>query len=192
MCQCVCISTKPHSQERTIFLLVAMAKFLIFVSLVTVFFLFSEANATAPRRALSSADTIAAFLVPQNTVRAKLGLPPLQWSNNLVKFAKSYANQRRGDCALIHSTSNYGENLFWGKGNQWTISDAIAAWAAEQAYYTYSTNTCSPGADCTHYTQMVWRTTQRVGCVKIICNSGDTFIICNYDPHGNVIGSRPY
>ncbi|KAJ0986366.1 hypothetical protein J5N97_004722 [Dioscorea zingiberensis] len=140
-----------------------MANILTFVSLVIIFFIFSEANATAPRRALSSADTITAFLNPQNAVRAKLRLPPLQWSNKLVTFAKWYANQRRGDCALIHSTSDYGENLFWGQGNRWKISDAIAAWAAEQTYYNYGANTCSPGADCTHYTQMVWRTTTRVG-----------------------------
>lgn len=103
-----------------------------------------------------------------------------------------YANQRRGDCALIHSTADFGENLFWGGGKRWKPANAVAAWAAEGAHYDYSTNSCSAGDDCLHYTQLVWRTTVKVGCAQIVCNSGDTFIACEYYPHGNVIGQKPY
>ncbi|KAI6681141.1 hypothetical protein NL676_035022 [Syzygium grande] len=116
----------------------------------------------------------------------------LQWSEALASHASWWAHQRRGDCALVHSSNDYGENLFWGGGHAWRPRDAVAAWAAEGPYYDYGTNTCAPNRDCTHYTQVVWRQSLRVGCARVICVNGDTFITCNYDPHGNVIGQRPY
>ncbi|KAJ8494044.1 hypothetical protein OPV22_015765 [Ensete ventricosum] len=134
----------------------------------------------------------AAFLVPHNELRRRTGVPPLQWSTQLADVALQYANQRKRDCALVHSTLTYGENIFWGQGKSWTIGAVVAAWAAEQRSYDYRTNTCSRNADCSHYTQMVWKTTQRVGCARIFCDSGDTYAVCEYDPHGNVIGTRPY
>lgn len=151
-------------------------------------------EAASPGRALgsTSSTTVAQYLDPQNAVRKQLGLAPLRWSGGLAKYAKWYANQRRKDCAMVHSALNYGENLFWGQGRRWKIADAVAAWAAEKPYYDYEKNACVGGADCYHYTQMVWRNTQSVGCARIACGSGDTYIACEYDPHGNVIGQRPY
>ncbi|XP_030441730.1 pathogenesis-related protein PRB1-3-like [Syzygium oleosum] len=170
---------------------------LIFVLTFSSVLVLSGADATlttAPRRTtrVSSALAITQYISSHNAVRAKHNLPALQWNTSLANFAKWYANQRRGDCALIHSTSDYGENIFWGQGKRWTPKDAVAAWAAVEAYFNYNSNTCMAGKDCSHYTQLVWRTTQKVGCAQIVCNSGDTFITCEYSPHGNVIGERPY
>ncbi|KAK2992534.1 hypothetical protein RJ640_004308 [Escallonia rubra] len=136
--------------------------------------------------------TITQLLNAHNAVRARHRLPPLKWNAKLAKYAKFYANKRRGDCALVHSDSNYGENIFWGKGNGWKPADAVAAWAAQEAYYNYKSNTCMAGKDCLHYTQVVWRSTQSVGCAKIKCGNGDTHVVCEYYPHGNTIGQRPY
>ncbi|XP_030448783.1 pathogenesis-related protein 1 [Syzygium oleosum] len=153
----------------------------------------SLAFSVPSRRLLATSSTvIRQYLAPHNAVRSKLGLPPLQWSEALASYASWWAHQRRGDCALIHSSSDYGENLFWGGGHAWRPRDAVAAWAAEGPYYDYGTNTCAPNRDCTHYTQVVWRQSLRIGCARVICVNGDTFITCNYDPHGNVIGQRPY
>lgn len=148
-----------------------------------------------PRRTLSATtpqNIIQQYLQPHNRVRAQLGLKPFQWSEKLANFANSWGNQRRTDCTLIQSNSNYGENIFWGSGRNWTPSDAVAAWASEKRYYDRKNNRCANNQDCLHYTQMVWKQSSSVGCAKVICNSGDTFITCNYDPHGNVIGQRPY
>ncbi|OVA12430.1 Allergen V5/Tpx-1-related [Macleaya cordata] len=135
---------------------------------------------------------ITQFLTAHNKVRTKHGLPKLKWNSRLANYAKWYGNQRRGDCALIHSTANYGENIFWGKGKRWKPADAVAAWAAQEAYYNYRTNTCMANKECLHYTQLVWKNTRTFGCAQMRCKSGDTFIICEYDPHGNVMGQRPY
>lgn len=132
------------------------------------------------------------FLDGHNAARRAVGVPTLAWDPSLANYARLYSNQRRKDCKLVHSPGYaYGETLFWGKGKKWSAKDAVSAWVAEKKWYRYSDNSCS-GQQCSHYTQVVWRTTKYVGCAKIICTSGDTFMACEYYPPGNYIGQRPY
>ncbi|KAI8552410.1 hypothetical protein RHMOL_Rhmol06G0264600 [Rhododendron molle] len=167
---------------------------LLFITLLFPLLIHPSESTAVPHRSTKSDPAVvdAEFLQGHNTVRASHNLPPLSWSIEMVYYAKWWAKQRRTDCALEHSTLDYGENLFWGQGREWTATQAVAAWAAEEAYYDYATNTCMPDRDCTHYTQMVWRTTTSVGCAKIKCLNGYTYVVCEYDPHGNIIGEWPY
>ncbi|XP_057953044.1 pathogenesis-related protein PRB1-2-like [Malania oleifera] len=134
------------------------------------------------------------FLQLHNEARRAVGVRPLQWDATLEAFAQNYAQQRFGDCALIHSGGPYGENIYVGYGEGFT--DAAAAmkyWVDEKNYYNYDSNTCAIGRECLHYTQIVWRNTHRVGCGRSPCSDGSSvFITCNYDPPGNVAGQRPY
>ncbi|KAL6539639.1 hypothetical protein OROHE_011410 [Orobanche hederae] len=133
------------------------------------------------------------FLGIQNAARKVLGLRPLRWSPKLARYARSYAYERRGDCALEHSHGPYGENIFWGSGDGWTPAQASAAWVAERLAYNYWSNSCAVGQQCGHYTQIVWRDTRKVGCARVVCGGGKGVIMtCNYDPPGNYIGERPY
>ncbi|WOG96849.1 hypothetical protein DCAR_0416187 [Daucus carota subsp. sativus] len=136
------------------------------------------------------------FLFAHNIVRAAKWEWPLTWDNELEKYAKWWADQRQGDCELRHSFPEYefklGENIYWGSGSDWKPSDAVRAWAEEEKYYEYATNSCAEGQQCGHYTQIVWKTTRRVGCARVVCDSGDVFMTCNYDPVGNYVGVRPY
>ncbi|XP_022135282.1 pathogenesis-related protein PR-1-like [Momordica charantia] len=133
------------------------------------------------------------FLAPHNAARYALRLAPLVWDAKLARYAQSYANKRRGDCALRHSGGPYGENIFWGSGNAWTPAQAVADWVSERQWYSYWANSCVEGELCGHYTQIVWRSTRRIGCARVTCNAGGgVFITCNYDPPGNYIGERPY
>ncbi len=65
------------------------------------------------------------------------------------------------------------------------------AWGNEKPDYFYAKNKCKPRKMCGHYTQIVWKTTKKVGCAKIICDEMDVWV-CNYDPPGNWIGQKPY
>lgn len=136
------------------------------------------------------------FLFANNLVRAKKGELPLAYDLQLDKYANWWAGQRKTDCKLQHSFPEdgfqLGENIFWGSGSTWTPTDAVKVWADEEKYYDYSTNTCVVGQMCGHYTQIVWSATRRIGCARVICDNGDVFITCNYDPPGNYIGQRPY
>ncbi|XP_008805422.2 pathogenesis-related protein PR-1-like [Phoenix dactylifera] len=134
------------------------------------------------------------FLGPHNTARSALRLRPLIWDPRLARYAERYANRRRGDCALVHSAGPYGENIFWGSGSGWTPAQAVAAWVSERQWYRYGSNSCAGGWEkCGHYTQIVWRTTRRLGCARVNCAGGrGVFIVCDYHPPGNFVGERPY
>ncbi|KAL5699285.1 hypothetical protein ACHQM5_030213 [Ranunculus cassubicifolius] len=136
------------------------------------------------------------FLFAHNLIRAtKLELP-LMWDSQLENYARWWAGIRKSDCKAMHSfpENNFklGENIYWGSGTTWTPTDAVMAWADEAKYYHYWTNSCDSGEVCGHYTQLVWRNTRRVGCARVICDDGDVFMSCNYDPVGNYVGQRPY
>ncbi|KAB2085900.1 hypothetical protein ES319_A05G428100v1 [Gossypium barbadense] len=133
------------------------------------------------------------FMAPQNAARAANRMPPLVWDERLAHYAQWYANQRHEDCALRHSNGPYGENIFWGGGDGWIPADAVAAWVSESKWYNYWSNSCAGGQECGHYTQIVWSSTKRVGCARVVCDGGKgVFMTCNYDPPRNFIGERPY
>lgn len=131
------------------------------------------------------------YVNAHNPARTQVGVGPMTWNTTLATYAQNYANQRIGDCNLIHSTGDYGENLAKGYGSTFTGTDAVNLWIAEKPYYNYYSNDCV-GGECLHYTQVVWRNSVRVGCARVQCNNGWWFVICNYDPPGNYVGQRPY
>ena len=113
------------------------------------------------------------------------------------------AATRKGDCNLQHSGGPYGESIFWGSaGANWTAANAVASWASEKQFYNCSDGSCAGDQGghsekqfykCGHYTQMVWAQTTKVGCAAVNCDADrGTFIICEYDPPGNVLGVQAY
>lgn len=142
---------------------------------------------------------LAGITAAHNEVRSSVdtttALPPLEWSCEIAAVAQAYADElaERG-CPLEHSTSDYGENLYWASGGNPTAADAVEAWAAEESCYTYGEfpNTCSGScSSCGHYTQIVWRESTKLGCGQASCGNEQVWV-CNYDPPGNYLGERPY
>ncbi|KAK5830308.1 pathogenesis-related protein PRB1-3-like [Gossypium arboreum] len=178
---------------RTKFSCGLLGGFLLLSSLVSLSLSYS-ADDVSSRRLLKATSNrgIQQYLIPHNKLRAERGLPPLKWSKKLANYASWWAHKRQGDCFLIHSNSNYGENLFWGSGKDWKPRDAVTVWAAEKRNYNRKTNSCRKNKECLHYTQIIWRNSLKVGCAKVVCGTGDTLISCNYDPHGNVMGQKPF
>ncbi|KAE8696856.1 Pathoproteinsis-related protein 1 [Hibiscus syriacus] len=133
------------------------------------------------------------YLNAHNAARAAVGVRPMTWDENVAAFARNYANQRKADCRLVHSGGGgrYGENLAWSSADL-SGTAAVRMWVNERADYNYNSNTCARGKVCGHYTQVVWRDSVRLGCAKVRCNNGGTFIGCNYAPAGNIIGRKPY
>jgi uncharacterized protein YkwD len=130
------------------------------------------------------------IVAAHNSVRARHGVPPLRWSDELARYAQKWANTliARGEFSH-HRNPQYGENLFEISGGSATAHDVVSAWAAEGKNYNYRNNTCS--GRCGHYTQIVWRDTKVVGCGMARDRRREVWV-CDYEPHGNVVGERPY
>jgi pathogenesis-related protein 1 len=132
-----------------------------------------------------------------NQLRAQVSLPPLTWDPALATIAQSYAE----GCQFQHSgRDGVGENLAANAPPGSSVAMAFKSWADEQAFYDYAGNSCAAGKQCGHYTQVVWRSTTRLGCGVASCTTGSPFTgfpqwelwVCNYTPPGNFVGERPY
>lgn len=132
------------------------------------------------------------YVNAHNAARKEVGVGPMKWDPTVAKFAESYANKRKADCALEHShTDKYGENIALGPG-EFSGLDAVKLWVDEKADYDYKSNGCKFSKMCGHYTQVVWKKSTRLGCARVKCVNGWSFVTCNYDPPGNYIGEKPY
>lgn len=156
----------------------------------------AEPAEPAERRVDPEAGRLAGITAAHNRVRAPLGLPPLVWSDELARYAQAWVDKlARKGCTLQHrprsgaNAQRHGENIFSMTGQSPTVDDVVGMWAAEVENYDAKTDRCK--GVCGHYTQIVWRATERVGCAMAAC--GDTEVwVCNYDPPGNFVGQRPY
>lgn len=121
------------------------------------------------------------ILSTHNEFRAKHQAAALQWDEKLAQYAENHANQ----CKFVHTHGPYGENLAAGYPSP---SAAITAWYNENKYYSYSDPKFSP--DTGHFTQLVWRSTQKIGCAVVRCNGQQgtpgAFLVCEYSPAGNI------
>ncbi|XP_022971798.1 basic form of pathogenesis-related protein 1-like [Cucurbita maxima] len=131
------------------------------------------------------------YLALHNRARAEVSVGPMQWSNTVAVYAQAYEEKRKGDCAMIHSTGPYGENITAGYYPEFFRADAVKLWANEKPLYDHAYNKCV-GGKCGHYTQMVWRSSVRLGCARMPCKANSQFVVCNYDPPSNYIGEKPY
>ena len=153
------------------------------------------------------------IVAAHNAVRLALneGLEELVWSQELADVAQDWANTMAQDCQLRHRPNGeFGENLasFGASPNSPNTdpADAVSGWAEEVACYSYGRffeddacdGSCIASLNsngCGHYTQVVWRDTERVGCGFSTCTGSGfnwEFWVCNYDPPGNFVGQFPY
>jgi hypothetical protein len=130
-------------------------------------------------------------------------LPPLSWDDSLAATAAAWVakctdTDRNGlvDHNEGRSTGHpwyVGENIYASSGTA-SAHDAVFAWADEVAHFHYDTNSCDASQTCGHYTQVVWRASEKVGCAIGTC-PGLAFksaIVCDYGPGGNFNNEKPY
>ncbi|XP_031250367.1 pathogenesis-related protein 1-like [Pistacia vera] len=92
------------------------------------------------------------YVNAHNTAQAQVNVGPMTWDNTVAAYAQNYANQRIGDCRLVHpqrgwirlySRGFYGENLAWSNGDL-SGTVAVTLWVDEKANYNYDANTGAP------------------------------------------------
>ena len=147
-------------------------------------------------------DVVLALKV-HNDARKEVGLNILEWSDELSKDAKAYAETlAKNNKGLIHSENNdregQGENLYYA----WTssgiietpLNDGSVAWYNEIKDYKYAEigSSLNEGVVIGHYTQMVWDSTKYIGMGSAISSDGKVYVVARYNPPGNYIGQFPY
>eukprot|EP00462_Mataza_sp_D1_P019243 CAMPEP_0175143056 /NCGR_PEP_ID=MMETSP0087-20121206/13195_1 /TAXON_ID=136419 /ORGANISM="Unknown Unknown, Strain D1" /LENGTH=393 /DNA_ID=CAMNT_0016427033 /DNA_START=57 /DNA_END=1235 /DNA_ORIENTATION=+ len=123
-----------------------------------------------------------------NLLRCTHGAPPLSWDPALARSAQKWL--ATSACSLTHSNSSYGENVARGVGLTGVL--ATKAWYTENVNYNF--NLPQSQSHTKHFTQLVWKNTQKIGCAVHTCSSqseggGKTAVFCQYYPPSNPKGS---
>ena len=161
-----------------------------------------SASVAADTGSAFSEDEAKALVDFHNNKRKEVNVPPVAWSKDLAAFAQEWADHVAETGKVEHRPRDgdfkqkYGENMAWGTGD-FGVADAAALWYAEKKAYDAGKQRIPEDLQAIgHYTQMVWKTTTKIGAGKAVVKKGDlkgyTVVVCNYDPPGNLIGEKPY
>uniref|UniRef100_A0A8C9SBC0 Cysteine-rich secretory protein LCCL domain containing 1b n=1 Tax=Scleropages formosus TaxID=113540 RepID=A0A8C9SBC0_SCLFO len=174
-----------------------------------------EGEAARPRgrRAISESD-MKLILDLHNKLRGQVYPPAsnmeyMVWDTELERSAEAWAHACRWEHGPANLMRHIGQNLgaHWGRDRPPTFH--VQAWYDEVRYYSYpypqECNSYCPfrcsGPVCTHYTQMVWASSNRIGCAINVCYNMNVwgmiwakavYLVCNYSPPGNWWGHAPY
>lgn len=134
----------------------------------------------------------------QNVARTELGLPPLAWNGTLAGEAKQWADHLAVTKDFNHGVgagSGHGENLWKGTKGAYSPDEMASAWIDEKRYFRAGrfpdVSTTGDWKTVGHYSQIVWRETNEVGCA-IASNEDSDILVCRYANPGNVVGQQPY
>ena len=123
---------------------------------------------------------VADLLAAHNKQRQKVNTPPLHWDCTLGAVAASWAAKG----TFGHSGTDFGENIFVSSDAGEKVTKAVDQWEDEEHHWHNKTATCDGGKVCTHYTQLVWRATTKIGCAvnRSVSGKWKMLLVCNYDP----------
>ena len=145
------------------------------------------------------------FINKTNEYRQKANAKPLEWDNNLENKAQEWINYlcENENCQMRHPRTIQEQNIYlngntWGqnlayfkrrnvnKPLQGTVDEIIYNWGSVECNnYNEENPEIRNKGMIGHFTQLVWKDTDKLGCAKI--NKGDeTLYACNYSPSGNI------
>ena len=140
-------------------------------------------------------DLASSILTVHNQERAAVGVPPLVWSNSLAAGAQTWAQNLATTGNFAHDPNipkGVGENIagfFPSSG----VGQGQSLWVNEKKDWHGGVLTPENWSQTGHYTQMVWKNTQEVGC-GTGSGAGHPFniLVCRYSPAGNFMGQAPF
>jgi len=155
----------------------------------------AASGASAASVSRGPTDTATRLLASHNLERSRFNAPPLQWDPLLAAAAASYGPYLARLGRLQHSPRSHRpgqrENLWMGTRGYFSPEQMVDTWIAERREFRPGVfpNVSRTGnwADVSHYTQLIWEGTTRVGCAIHQTPQWD-YLICRYSPPGNVDG----
>jgi len=156
---------------------------------------------SAPSTYVPGDDYISRAVNAHNVHRANHSAPAVTWDTELASIAAQIASS----CKFEHDTSTggggYGQNIAAG-----TPAEEVAKVVSDQWYnsevdlfpqYGAASPDMSNFHAWGHFSQVVWKDTDRIGCATQQCSGGVSgvggnvpphFTVCNYRKTGNVMG----
>ncbi|KAK3534703.1 hypothetical protein QTP86_023782 [Hemibagrus guttatus] len=137
------------------------------------------------------------------------GVALFVWDTELERSAEDWSYACLWQHGPSHLLTQIGQNLgvHWGRERPPTFH--VQAWYDEVQHFSFPyPQECNPycpyrcsGPVCTHYTQLVWATSNKIGCAINMCYNMNVwgmiwakavYLVCNYSPPGNWFGHAPY
>ncbi len=137
-----------------------------------------------------------AVLAASNGARARFGVSPMSWSEELAGEAGAHARYMAATGIYGHDQTpgrrkKQGENLWRGPKGVFSYDVMIGTMVAEERVFRPGTfphvSATGEWHDVAHYTQIVWPSTTHVGCAVASSATTDYFV-CRYSPTGNKDG----
>ena len=141
----------------------------------------------------------ARLLAVHNRERIAMGVPPLRWNANLAASAQRWADHLAATGSFEHAVQSpndsEGENLWAGTKGYYPLEAQVDAWIREKRYFKpgpFPRNSITGNVeDVGHYTQLVWRDTQEVGCAQAT-GAREDVLVCRYSNPGNYVGENVF
>jgi len=147
----------------------------------------------APKPAAPSGDMAQSCVQSHNELRSKHAAPPLTWDEELVYTSEISASNCR---TSVHNAQGNGENRASVSGQ--SISKPNAGDMVRNQWYSneldaYMRNPGTFSMAAGHLTQVLWKSTSRVGCALRYCSQIDGglpgyLLVCQYQTPGNYAG----
>ena len=140
------------------------------------------------------------LLAAHNRERSAAGVAPLAWDPALAAEAAAWGEELAASGAFEHAPDRgeedvQGENLWAGTKGAYAPEEMVEGWIEEKKYFRpgrFPDNSSTGDyADVGHYTQLMWRETDRVGCA-LAAGAGEEVLVCRYRTAGNVVGEVPF
>ena len=136
------------------------------------------------------------MIAVHNDARRRYGVAPLAWDEGLARDARVYAATLARTNRFAHDRQTrrppQGENLWMGTRTAYSYAAMIGALVDERRFFRPgrfpAVSRTGNWSDVGHYTQIVWPTSQRVGCATA-SNRANDYLVCRYLPAGNIIGT---
>ena len=140
------------------------------------------------------------LLASHNRERSLYNVPNLQWDARLAARARAWAETLAMTGKFEHSP-NFpgqaleGENIWGGSHGAFGPETMVNLWISEKRYYKPGVfphnSTTGRVEDVSHFTQVVWRDTTRVGC-GLARGARNDILVCRYSNPGNIFGRRVF
>ena len=140
------------------------------------------------------------LLAAHNRERSSAGIEALDWDPVLAAEAAAWGGELASTGAFEHAPDRggddpQGENLWAGTRGAYSPEEMVEGWIEEKKHFrpgAFPDNSRTGDfADVGHYTQLMWRDSDRVGCA-LADGAEEEVLVCRYRTAGNVVGERPF